>query len=216
MKEILLKDARVAWIEGYKRKQRPISVFLSGKEHRVEEIVSSYIHHEFQEFNVFVEGGIKLKIISWERDAVLFPVPVIYASEGEPELSLFSERAYPMFPAGSVVFSYYRGRFYVSAEGALQWLEFSFWIEAEPRMRKISLGQVPEPFEELVPRWPEEDVSFSFEDKEDFFALSIPMDFFPLPREIMTLRVNFKYNGFNLLPEFLKEDPFGFYVLYFR
>lgn len=216
MREILLKDAWVSWMESYKRKQRPISVFINEEELRVEDVVSSYIHREFQEFNVFMEGGIKLKIIGGEKDAVLFPVPVIYATEGEPEIRLFSEHAYPMFPGSSVIFSYYRDRFYVSAEGALQWMELSFWIESDPKMRRITLGQIPEPFEDLVPRWPEEEVSFSFEEKKGFFALSIPMKFFPLPREIMTLRVNFKYNGFNLLPEFLKDDPFCYYVLYFR
>jgi len=216
VREILLKGAWVSWIESYKRKQRPISVFIEGKEYRVEDIASSYLHSDFQEFNVFVEGGQKLKIISGERDAVLFPVPVLYASEGEPDLKLLSEQAFPMIPEGSVAFSYYKNQFYVCAEGTLQWLEFSFWLEADPLMRKITLGQTPEPFEEFVSQWPEEEVGFTFEEKEDHFILSIPMKFFPIPREIMTMRVNFKYNGRNLLPDFLKDNPFGFYVVYFR
>ncbi len=213
MREILIKKSWVSWFESSKRKQRPISVFIKGKEFRISHVISSFIHQDFQEFNIVVNEGFRFRIIAGEEDKIIFPVPSIPCPKLNPSIEAFSLHSFPLFPEGSVLFSHDGRNFMVSAPGSLQWAELIFWVEEDPGMRKILLGEVPTPF---ISHWEEKDVEFSLEDFGEFFSIEIPLSTLPLPREFMRLRVSFKYNGLSLIPDFLRDEPFGFYSLYFE
>jgi len=212
MREILLDESWVSWMEGYKGKERPISVFIGGKEYPVEQIISSSLHPDFLEFEVYIEGDIKLRIISGEKDSVLYPVPVIYAKKVEPSIENFEKFSFPLFPDGRVLFSYSEIEFKVSVEEKVDWMVFGFWPEVEPFLRKIEIGRI---YDWGTQPLQEKDVRFSFQEGKMFSSLCIPLEEFPLPPEILTLRINFQYNGKYLLSDFVRKIPFAYALLYF-